>query len=205
MLLGSWWAGTRYCYTVLLPRDSVTWHVTNNQLCCQQRAVRSWWKPLSVFLFVDIPCDADVAWWRSQLQKVQNRGLNIYFGNCIFRKFSTNMIYDYEYHFVYLILYAIMHKYLELNWDWIIFRVLVTSGLLDMMIDLVISASRSSVPAELLTGECQCPSVDGTRSGDTGTSYLTLTLLRYIRRYIQTLILSTIHSLAKISLSSFAQ
>ena len=43
-----------------------------------------------------------------------------------------------------------------------------------MMIDLVISASRSSVPAELLTGECQCPSVDGTRSGDTGTSYLTL-------------------------------
>ena len=131
--------------TVLLPRDSVTWHVTNNQLCCQQRAVRSWWKPLSVFLFVDIPCDADVAWWRSQSQKVQNRGLNIYFGNCIFRKFSTNMIYDYEYHFVYLILYAIMHKYLELNWDWIIFRVLVTSGLLDMMIDLVISASRSSV------------------------------------------------------------
>ena len=74
-----------------------------------------------------------------------------------------------------------------------------------MMIDLVISASRSSVPAELLTGECQCPSVDGTRSGDTGTSYLTLTLLRYIRRYIQTLILSTLHSLAKISLSSFAQ
>ena len=75
-----------------------------------------------------------------------------------------------------------------------------------MMIDLVISASRSSVPAELLTGECQCPSVDGTRSGDTGTSYLlNTTLLRYIRRYIQTLILSTIHSLAKISLSSFAQ